>query len=272
MQPLADVLALMQAPITADRPLPAGTRKPMRWTELRFDKVAFRHGEGGFAIEDTSFAIGRGSRTGIAGPTGAGKSTLLDLIIGLLEPDAGAITVDGRPLDQASRPSWMGQIAHVPQAIYLADDSIAANIAFGRAAEEIDRDRLAAAVTAAQLDAFVADLPDGLATRVGERGMMLSGGQRQRIGIARALYKPARLLVLDEATSALDEATEAAVMAAIGALGDRTLIVVAHRRSTLAGCDRIIHVEGGKVSVGDGPGEPVRPPAPSRRSIRSGQD
>jgi ATP-binding cassette subfamily B protein len=271
MQPLADVLALMQAPIMPDRPLPAGVREPLRWTELRFDKVAFRHGEDGFALTDISFALRRGGRTGISGPTGAGKSTLLDLIIGLLEPDAGAITVDGRPLDETSRPAWMAQIAHVPQAIYLADDSIAANIAFGRAPEEIDRDRLAAAVTAAQLDALVAELPDGLATRVGERGMMLSGGQRQRNGIARALYKPARLLVLDEATSALDEATEAAVMAAIEALGDRTLIIVAHRQATLAGCDRIIRVEKGKVVVDESPSAPVRPPGPSPRSIRSGR-
>lgn len=271
LQPLADVLALMRAPITTDLPLPAGAREPLRWSELSFHQVAFRHGEDGFAIEDVRFTIARGSRTGISGPTGAGKSTLLDLIIGLLEPDAGTITVDGRPLDQASRAAWMAQIAHVPQAIYLADASIAANIAFGRAPEEIDPDRLAAAVTAAQLDAFIADLPDGLATRVGERGMMLSGGQRQRIGIARALYKPAQLLVLDEATSALDEATEAEVMAAIGALGDRTLVLVAHRRSTLDGCDRIIHVERGKVSVGGTPDEPVRPPQPFRRSIRSGQ-
>jgi ABC-type multidrug transport system fused ATPase/permease subunit len=181
------------------------------------------------------------------------------------------ITLDGHPLDRTSRASWMAQIAHVPQAIYLADDSIAANIAFGRTAEETDRDRLAAAVTAAQLDELVAGLPDGLATRVGERGMMLSGGQRQRIGIARALYKPASLLVLDEATSALDEATEAAVMAAIEALGDRTLIVVAHRRSTLANCDRIIQVERGRISIGDGPAEPVRRPRSSPRSIRSGR-
>jgi len=272
MQPLADVLALMHAPIAPDPALPPDSREPMRWNELRFDKVAFRHGADGFAIEDASFAIGRGGRIGISGPTGAGKSTLLDLIIGLLEPDAGAITIDGLPLDQTRRAYWMAQVAHVPQAIYLADDSIAANIAFGKAADQIDHGRLAAAVTAAQLDGFVADLPDGLATRVGERGVMLSGGQRQRIGIARALYKPAQLLVLDEATSALDDATEAAVMAAIGALGDqRTLVIVAHRQTTLEGCGRIIHVDRGKLVMGDRPDGAFRPLSPSPRSIRNGR-
>jgi ATP-binding cassette, subfamily B, bacterial PglK len=268
---LSDVIALMNVPVAPGRLPAGGAGTPMPWRELRFEKVSYRHGEGGFALEDMNFAIPRGSRVGISGPTGAGKSTLLDLIIGLLEPDAGTIKADGKPLDLDTRALWMAQVAHVPQAIHLADDSIAANITFGRG-QDIDEARLSAAVTTAQLEAFVRELPDGLATRVGENGIMLSGGQRQRIGIARALYKPAQLLVLDEATSALDDATEAAVIAAIRSLGEeRTIIMVAHRKSTLEGCDQLIRVERGRISVDDRPEAAVRPPSPSRRSIRSGR-
>ncbi|HLL30797.1 MAG TPA: ATP-binding cassette domain-containing protein, partial [Allosphingosinicella sp.] len=155
------------------------------------------------------------------------------------------------PLDSASRPAWQAGLAHVPQAIYLADDTIAANIAFPRHAHGLDPERLQAAVRAAQLDAFLASLPDGLGTYVGERGVRLSGGQRQRIGLARALYRRPRLLILDEATSALDETTEKAVLAALQALRkDMTLVTVAHRATTLAACDRLIRVDGGRVSEG----------------------
>jgi ATP-binding cassette, subfamily B, bacterial PglK len=269
LQLLADVTALMNAPVSSDRPLADG---PLGWQRLSLAEVGFRHGEGGFAIEAATLTISRGSRTGISGPTGAGKSTLLDLIIGLIEPDTGAVRIDDRPLDPANRLAWMAQIAHVPQSIYLADDSIAANIAFGKRPDEIDQERLARVIAAARLDDFIADLPDGQETRVGERGIRLSGGQRQRIGIARALYKPAEILVLDEATSALDDATEAAVMAGIATFGEgRTIIIVAHRQSTLAGCDQIVRVERGRVRVGDSAGRTVRRPSPSPRSIHSGR-
>jgi ATP-binding cassette subfamily B protein len=168
--------------------------------------------------------------------------------MGLLEPDEGEILVDGKPLDAASRHAWQAGLAHVPQAIYLADDTIAANIAFPRQAEGMDPERLTAAVRAAQLEPFLASLPAGLQTYVGERGVRLSGGQRQRIGLARALYRRPRLLILDEATSALDEATEAAVLEALqGLRKDLTLVTVAHRATTLASCDRLIRVEGGRV-------------------------
>ncbi len=267
LQLLGDVVALMNAPVSPDRP-PAGG--PLVWQRLTFANVGFRHGEGGFAIEEATLTVARGSRTGISGPTGAGKSTLLDLIIGLIEPDTGTVRIDDRPLDPANRLAWMAQIAHVPQSIYLADDSIAANIAFGRHPDEIDDDRLARVVAAAQLTDFIAELPEGLETRVGERGIRLSGGQRQRIGIARALYKPAEILVLDEATSALDDATEAAVMAGIATFGERrTIVIVAHRQSTLAGCDQIVRVERGRVRVGNSSARMVRP-VPSPRSIRTG--
>jgi ATP-binding cassette, subfamily B, bacterial PglK len=250
LQLLADVVALMHAPIASDQPAIRTGREPLLRKELRLDSISYRHGESGFALDAVTLDISRGSRVGISGPTGAGKSTLLDLIIGLLEPDSGAITIDGQALDPARRALWMSQIAHVPQSIYLADDSIAANIAFGRAVEEMDRERLAAVIRAAQLEAFIGELPEGLATRVGERGIRLSGGQRQRIGIARALYKGAPVLILDEATSALDDATQAAVMEAIMAEHEqRTIILVAHRRSTLDGCDQILQVEAGRVTA-----------------------
>jgi ABC-type multidrug transport system fused ATPase/permease subunit len=243
-----DVIDMMEAPIPAPQP----EAPPLAiGRELAFEGVAFRFPEGRFALAGVSFRIGAGEHVGIAGATGGGKSTLLDLLMGLLEPDEGAILVDGRPLDAATRPAWQAGLAHVPQAIYLADDTIAANIAFPRSAAGMDPERLDAAVRAAQLETFLAGLPEGLDTYVGERGVRLSGGQRQRIGLARALYRRPRLLILDEATSALDEATERAVLAALqGLRGDLTLVTVAHRATTLASCDRLIRVEGGRVSEG----------------------
>jgi ATP-binding cassette subfamily B protein len=241
-----DVVDMMEAPI----PEPQPEAPPLAIErELRFEGVGFRYPEARFALSEVSFRIGAGEHVGIAGPTGGGKSTLLDLLMGLLEPDRGAILVDGRPLDAATRPAWQAGLAHVPQAIYLADDTIAANIAFPRGAAGMDSELLAAAIRAAQLETFLAGLPEGLETYVGERGVRLSGGQRQRIGLARALYRRPRLLILDEATSALDEGTERAVLAALHELReDMTLVTVAHRATTLAACDRLIRVEGGRVS------------------------
>jgi ATP-binding cassette subfamily B protein len=241
-----DVIEMMKAPVPP--PQPEAPPLPVE-RELAFENVGFRYPEGRFALTGVSFRIRAGEHVGIAGATGGGKSTLLDLLMGLLEPDEGAIFVDGRRLDAATRPAWQSALAHVPQAIYLADDTIAANIAFPRSAEGMDKALLAAAIRAAQLEAFLAGLPDGLQTYVGERGVRLSGGQRQRIGLARALYRRPRLLILDEATSALDEGTERAVLDAIQELrGDMTLVTVAHRATTLAACDRLIRVEGGRVS------------------------
>ncbi len=243
-----DVLDMMEAPI----PPPQPEAPPLAFErELAFEGVDFRYPEGRFALAGVGFRIRAGEHVGIAGPTGGGKSTLLDLLMGLLEPDEGAILVDGRPLDASTRPAWQAGLAHVPQAIYLADDTIAANIAFPRSAAGMDHERLETAVRAAQLETFLAGLPEGLETYVGERGVRLSGGQRQRIGLARALYRRPRLLILDEATSALDEATERAVLAALqGLRADLTLVTVAHRATTLAACDRLILVEGGRVSEG----------------------
>jgi ABC-type multidrug transport system fused ATPase/permease subunit len=244
---LADVIVLVEAPVIEDRA--PGEGAPLPFTQaIAFEKVSYRHEDGSFALKAIDLEIPRGARIGITGPTGSGKSTLLDLLMGLLEPDSGVVRVDGRSLDADTRALWQAQMAHVPQAIYLSDDSIAANIAFGIPATAIDRARLEAVAATAQIADFIADLPDGFDTRVGERGIRLSGGQRQRIGLARALYKQASVLILDEATSALDDATESAVMRAIMALGeDITIVLIAHRKSTLAACDRLIRLRDGQV-------------------------
>ena len=190
----------------------------------------------------------KGARIGLAGRTGSGKSTLMDLVLGLLSPDRGCIFVDGFELTDANRSAWQARIAHVPQSIYLSDASVAENIAFGVPPNEIDRVRVAAAATQAELADVIEALPQGYETLVGERGVRLSGGQRQRVGIARALYKRADVLVFDEATSALDTETEAAVMQAIERLGrDLTIFIIAHRLSTLNGCDMVLTLEGGKI-------------------------
>ncbi|WP_167737571.1 ABC transporter ATP-binding protein [Sphingomonas parva] len=200
------------------------------------------------AVTGVDLHIAAGERVGFIGETGSGKSTLLDLIMGLLEPTAGEILIDGAPLRDATRRRWQRQIAHVPQSIYLADTSFAANIAFGVSAEERDMARVRAAAEQAQIADFIEGLPGGYQASIGERGIRLSGGQRQRLGIARALYKQAAVLVLDEATSALDDATERAVMTALskGTAG-RTVLVVAHRLSTLANCDRLVRLVGGRI-------------------------
>jgi ATP-binding cassette subfamily B protein len=245
-QALADIAALLNAPALPD--LPAGAGKLPFRDRVALRGVSFAYRDGAPLLTGIDLDIARGARIGIVGATGAGKSTLLDLLMGLLEPSSGAIVVDGRPLDATTVPLWQGQIAHVPQSIYLLDESIAANIAFGVRPAEVDLARVRACAEGAHIAEFIAGLPEGYATFVGERGIRLSGGQRQRIGIARALYKQASVLILDEATSALDDVTEAAVIASITALGrDITLLMIAHRRSTLDSCDRILRVDKGRL-------------------------
>ena len=201
--------------------------------------------------------IRRGERIGLIGSTGSGKSTLVDLLMGLLAPTTGRLLVDGVDLHDPSHTdlleAWRSAIAHVPQSIYLSDSSIAENIAFGVPHQLIDFARVQQSAQQAQIASFIEASPDSYASFVGERGIRLSGGQRQRIGIARALYKNARVLVLDEATSALDTATEEALMDAVNALSkDLTIIMIAHRLTTVQKCDRIIKLSEGIV-VADGP-------------------
>jgi len=216
---------------------------------IRLEGVCFRYpGASAAAISDINLNIKRGERIGIGGRSGSGKSTLMDLLLGLQLPTAGRVIINGRPLDSQSINEWRRKVAHVPQAIYLADATIAENIAFGAGPDEVEWRRLKDAAKRSQLLEFVDQLRDGLETRIGERGARLSGGQRQRIGIARALYKNAELLVLDEATSALDTATEEEVNAAIRAL-DRnlTIIVISHRPSSLSLCERWLWIENGQA-------------------------
>lgn len=215
---------------------------------IRFDRVGFAYPVGDAVLHDVDFTIRKGERIGIAGTTGSGKSTLMDLLLGLLQPTSGAILIDGQPLDDDLRGGWQAAIAHVPQAIYLADDTLAANIAFGVPDDAVDSARITAAARSAGIADFIDSLPDGYRTTTGERGIRLSGGQRQRIGIARALYKNASVLVFDEATSALDTRTEQGIMDSVAGLArDMTIIMIAHRLTTLKDCDRIIHLEAGRI-------------------------
>ncbi len=204
------------------------------------------------ALSQIELTIERGTTVGFIGGSGAGKSTLVNVLLGLLPADAGRVEVDGADIAQDLR-RWQRTVGYVPQTIFLTDDSLRRNIAFGIPPACIDEAAVRSAVVAAQLQEFVASLPEDLDTLVGERGVRVSGGQLQRIGIARALYHKPSVLVLDEATSSLDALTERGVMRAIGALhGQKTIIIVAHRLSTLQDCDRIFKLEAGRlVAQGD---------------------
>ena len=217
---------------------------------LSVEKLGFTYpGSNKPALQDVSLTIPCGQTVGIVGESGAGKSTLLNLLLGLLEPTQGNMVVDSRPLTGHVR-GWQQLLGYVPQHIYLTDDTLRRNIAFGLPDEEIDADRMNKALRMAQLTEFVANLEQGLDTAVGERGVRLSGGQRQRIGIARALYHEPRVLVLDEATSALDNDTEQEVMKAIAYLhGQLTIVIVAHRIGTVARCDALYKVQNGTVKA-----------------------
>ena len=199
------------------------------------------------ALTEVSVEISRGEAVGLVGPSGSGKSTLVDILLGLLEPTSGRVLVDGDDIHDNLR-GWQDQIGYVPQSIFLTDDTLRRNVAFGLPKDQIDHDAVKSAIRSAQLEDFVASLPDGLDTIVGERGVRLSGGQRQRIGIARALYNNPDVLVLDEATSSLDTETEHGVMQAVQALqGEKTVIIVAHRLSTVEYCDRLYRLENARI-------------------------
>jgi ABC-type multidrug transport system fused ATPase/permease subunit len=211
--------------------------------------VTFRYPESpDDALRHVSLTIERGETIGVVGQTGSGKSTLLDLIVGLLDPSDGEISVNGEPLWKV-RKAWLEELAVVSQTVFLLDDTIQNNIALGVGQGAVDYESLSQAVEIAQLEQFIATLPHGLETTVGEHGIKLSGGQRQRIAIARALYRKPSVLVLDEGTSALDGNTEAKVLSALSALGDgMTLLHVAHRMSTVRRCDRLVMIESGGIA------------------------
>ncbi|HEU5372025.1 MAG TPA: ABC transporter ATP-binding protein [Gaiellaceae bacterium] len=216
--------------------------------ELVLDDITFRYPTRDEpALRDVAFAIRAGESFGIVGPTGSGKSTLLDVLLGMLEPESGTISLDGRPLSTL-RDAWQRSIGYVPQDVYLVDDTLRANVALGWYGGEIDEARVLDAIHLAGLDDVVAGLPNGVDTVVGERGVRLSGGQRQRVGLARALYTRPSVLVLDEATSNLDQATEHRIVETLAELrGGVTMIVVTHRQASVRHCDRLLYLEHGRV-------------------------
>lgn len=227
---------------TADTPL-ALTR------ELTLRRVSFTYpGTAGSALAEIDVTIQAGESVGIVGPTGGGKTTLVDVILGLLEPSQGVVQVDGVDIQTRLR-GWQANLGVVPQMVFLTDDTLRRNVALGVPDDEIDEDAVRDAIRLAQLEDFIAALPDGPDTYIGERGVRVSGGQRQRLAIARALYRQPNVLVFDEGTSALDNETEAALMAALEQLRTgRTVITVAHRLSTVASCDRVLLVHEGRIA------------------------
>lgn len=263
---LTNVLDVLDQPV--DRPDRAAPPLPFT-RDIALRDLTFGYGAAATALDDVSLTISKGERVGLVGRTGSGKSTALDLIMGLLQPQSGAVMVDGHALtDAQDRFRWQANINHVPQVVFLADDTIAANIAFGQEPSTIDMADVRRAAEAAHAAEFIETLPDGYASTVGEQGMRLSGGQRQRIGLARALYAHRPVLVLDEATSALDSVTEDAVMASIRELdADLTVIIVAHRLSTLRHCSRIIQLDGGRI-VAEGSFAEVIGDEAENRSLR----
>jgi ABC-type multidrug transport system fused ATPase/permease subunit len=198
-------------------------------------------------LKDVSVSVLRGEAVGFVGQSGSGKSTLIDILLGLLDPKSGSVSINRRSISEVKQ-QWQRIVGYIPQTIFLMDDSLRRNIAIGITDSEIDEAAIQDALKSAQLEDFVASLPEGLDTVVGERGVRLSGGQRQRIGIARALYHRPSVLVLDEATSSLDTETEKGVMQAVQALqGDKTVIIVAHRLSTVEYCDRLYRLDAGRI-------------------------
>lgn len=239
--PLQNVLVLL------DQPLPeyvyASNKQTLSFEEsFQLKSVSFRYlDQGPYIFKDLNLVIPKGNRVGFIGPTGCGKSTLIDIVMGLLWPTSGVLEVDGRVINPSDQQAWQKHIAHVPQAIYLADASIQENIAFGIPKEKIDPLRVRRVAQQAQIAETIESWPMQYQTQVGERGMRLSGGQRQRIGIARALYKEADIIIFDEATSALDNETESSIMGAIESLSSSlTILIIAHRLTTLKKCNQIV--------------------------------
>jgi ATP-binding cassette subfamily B protein len=245
---LAATIELLDQPLPVELLSPAPAPLPFR-NAIRFRNVRFRYSsDGPWVLDGLDLTIPQGARIGLVGGTGSGKSTTLDLLMGLLVPTEGEVMVDGQVVTGTLARAWQRTIAHVPQSIYLADTTMAENIAFGIPRAEIDLQRVRDAARQAQIADFIESRPEGYDAHVGERGVRLSGGQRQRIGIARALYKRASVLILDEATSALDNETERSVMQAIeGLQRNLTILLIAHRLSTVRHCDTIAELEHGRI-------------------------
>lgn len=219
--------------------------EPMDFSkEVELENITYRYPNTEVNIlENASVSIPIGKSIGFIGPSGAGKSTTVDILLGLLEPQQGRVTVDGVDI-RTNLPGWYARIGYVPQMIFMLDDTIRNNVAYGVDEKDIDEEQVWYALREAQMDEFVRGLPDGLDTSIGERGVRISGGQRQRLGIARALYTEPEIMIFDEATSALDNDTESAIMEAIERLhGKKTLVIIAHRLTTIEKCDAVYRVE-----------------------------
>jgi len=245
---LNDALELLEQPL----PFYANQKQPLPMLfeqAIVIKDLSFRYApEAPWVLRHLNLQINKGARVGFIGATGSGKSTLLDILMGLLEVTDGQLVIDNTPIDDENHRAWRANIAHVPQTIFLADATIAENIAFGISTEEINHDWVRKAAQMAQIAETIERLEGQYEMIVGERGVRLSGGQRQRIGIARALYKQANVIIFDEATSALDNKTERAVMDAIDNIGrETTILMIAHRLTSLSGCDRVIELEHGQV-------------------------
>ena len=250
---LKDVLDLL------DQPLPGyfneSVIQPLAYSRsIILDNISFNYNTSGIKVlQGINLEILKGERVGFIGSTGSGKSTMLDIVMGLLQPTNGSLVIDGVKITSRNQRSWQSHIAHVPQFIFLADATIAENIAFGIPKDQIDYQRVQKAAEQAQIIEFVTTLPEVFETYVGERGVKFSGGQRQRIGIARALYKQADVIIFDEATSALDNTTEQAIMKTINNMSeDLTILMIAHRLTTLKSCTKIVRLNHGHIDfIGD---------------------
>ncbi|MFM2030151.1 MAG: hypothetical protein RL517_1344 [Pseudomonadota bacterium] len=245
---LKDVIELLEQPLPECAVLT--NIKPLPFSKsIRLNQLGFRYSsQMPFVLRQINLEIVKGSRVGFIGATGSGKSTLLDIVMALLMPTEGSLQIDNKTVTQANQSAWQKHIAHVPQSIFLTDGTIAENIAFGVAKEDIDNQRIQLSAQQAQIAEHIESLPRKYQTIVGERGIRLSGGQRQRIGIARALYKQADVIIFDEATSALDNETEQSVMEAIEKLGeDLTVLIIAHRLTTLKNCTQVIEIGDGSI-------------------------
>jgi ATP-binding cassette subfamily B protein len=245
---LQDTLELLEQPLPDYANQAAAKPLPFR-QQVSLKQISFRYSDQTpWVLKNLDFTFAKGSRIGFIGTTGSGKSTLLDIVMGLLQPTEGVIEIDGQAITLGNHRAWQAHIAHVPQAIFLADSTIEENIAFGVPKDKIDHTRVKQAARQAQIAEAIETWPKQYQTFVGERGIRLSGGQRQRIGIARALYKQADVIIFDEATSALDNETELAVMQAIEGLSeDLTILIIAHRLTTLRKCTQIVELSNGVI-------------------------
>ena len=245
---LQDSLELLDLPLPFHADNPSSQVLPFK-TKIELEKVGFSYDpQTPYVLKEVNLTISKGSRIGFIGTTGSGKSTLLDIVMGLLQPTDGKLKIDCQEVTIANCRAWQAHIAHVPQVIFLIDSTIEENIALGIPKDQIDKHRVRQSAKVAQISDSIEKLPNQYQTLVGERGIRLSGGQRQRLGIARAIYKQADVIIFDEASSALDNETEYALMQAIDNLSpDLTILIIAHRVTTLKNCSEIVELSGGKI-------------------------